>query len=377
MRYDVVVIGGGFYGCMIALELAKRHKKILIIEQEAELLQRASFTNQARVHGGYHYPRSLLTALRSLKNFQYFCQDFSLAIKSDFHKIYAIARIGSKTSAKQFFHIFNKMQAPIKPAPPHIKALFCKDLIEDVFMVREYVFDSSVLQRILTERLMDYNVEVRLCSRVQCVQEMTNGILTTLQNGTDIESKAVYNCTYAGINTLLHNSHLPLLSLKSEITEMALIQIPNELENTSITIMDGAFFSMMPFPANLSHAKTLIAPQPIHDQHNLYTLSHVRYTPHTSWLDSQGFHNAYECLDTYPKATRYPYMIHDAVRYVPLLQECHYVGSLFEVKIVRADNESDDGRPIVFMQDYGIKGFANVLGGKIDNIYDILQTLRR
>ena len=33
---------------------------------DADLMQRASYANQARVHNGYHYPRSLLTALGCL-----------------------------------------------------------------------------------------------------------------------------------------------------------------------------------------------------------------------------------------------------------------------------------------------------------------------
>ncbi|MCI5632896.1 FAD-dependent oxidoreductase, partial [Helicobacter sp.] len=60
MKYDCIVIGGGFYGCMLALELHQKFKKILILEKENDILTRASLINQARIHGGYHYPRSLV-----------------------------------------------------------------------------------------------------------------------------------------------------------------------------------------------------------------------------------------------------------------------------------------------------------------------------
>src|SRR5271167_4848375 len=68
-RWDVVVAGGGFFGCMVALDARTRFQRVLLVERETELLQRASYANQARVHNGYHYPRSLLTGLRSAVSF--------------------------------------------------------------------------------------------------------------------------------------------------------------------------------------------------------------------------------------------------------------------------------------------------------------------
>ncbi|MCI5763058.1 MAG: FAD-dependent oxidoreductase, partial [Actinobacillus porcinus] len=64
---SAVIIGGGFYGVNIALYLSqyKNIKDIVILEKEAQLLSRASYVNQARIHNGYHYPRSFTTAYRS------------------------------------------------------------------------------------------------------------------------------------------------------------------------------------------------------------------------------------------------------------------------------------------------------------------------
>lgn len=38
MKYDCIVIGGGFYGCMLALELHQKFKKILILEKENDIV---------------------------------------------------------------------------------------------------------------------------------------------------------------------------------------------------------------------------------------------------------------------------------------------------------------------------------------------------
>ena len=81
--------------------MAGRADRVSLIEAGTQLLGRASFANQARVHAGYHYPRSILTALRSSVNFTRFCSTYAEAVESDFVSLYAIAR-DSKVTAAQF-----------------------------------------------------------------------------------------------------------------------------------------------------------------------------------------------------------------------------------------------------------------------------------
>ena len=53
-RYDAIIIGGGFYGCCLALYLRSILENVLVLEREGGLLSRASFVNQARIHTGFH-----------------------------------------------------------------------------------------------------------------------------------------------------------------------------------------------------------------------------------------------------------------------------------------------------------------------------------
>ena len=101
-RYDAVVIGGGFFGCRLSLYLKEYMKDVLILEKDGDLLQRASYNNQARVHNGYHYPRSILTALRSRVNFSQFVNEYRECIYNDFDKYYAVGKLFSKLNARQF-----------------------------------------------------------------------------------------------------------------------------------------------------------------------------------------------------------------------------------------------------------------------------------
>jgi glycine/D-amino acid oxidase-like deaminating enzyme len=361
---DAVVIGGGFYGAVIAIYLAKQRglKHIVLVERESALLTRASYNNQARVHNGYHYPRSFTTAYRSRVNLPKFVRDWPDAVKQDFTKLYAIARRNSRVTAKQFERFCREIGARIQPANSSLRALFEPRLIEDVFQVEEYAFDSTRLARWAERELNECGVQIRLESRVTAVSNGPNRILqVAVQPDRQIDEliscNYAFNCTYSGLNQFRGDFPGTRTGLKQEITEMALMQAPPALRGLGITVMDGPFFSMMPFPAR-----------------GLHTLSHVRYTPHLHWNDEQGI-NPYQKLKEYERSTRVDRMVRDVGRYLPAVLDAKYVESLFEVKTVLVKNEGDDGRPILFEKHPELPGCYSVLGGKIDNIYDVLEKL--
>src|SRR5581483_7031184 len=126
MDYTHAVIGGGTYGCFAALSLAELFAgaRIAIVEAEADLMRRASYNNQARVHNGYHYPRSVLTALRSRVNAPRFAAEFKDAIYDQFEQVYAIGRQRSNVTAGQFEQFCRRIGAELRPARPGIRRLF-------------------------------------------------------------------------------------------------------------------------------------------------------------------------------------------------------------------------------------------------------------
>jgi glycine/D-amino acid oxidase-like deaminating enzyme len=70
MVYDKIIIGAGLYGLYSALYCGKRGEKVLVLEYDKEPFKRATYINQARVHMGYHYPRSFSTAIKSAGYFE-------------------------------------------------------------------------------------------------------------------------------------------------------------------------------------------------------------------------------------------------------------------------------------------------------------------
>lgn len=369
-HYSAVVVGGGFYGCAIAIYLKQKKKfsTVRLIEKEDELLLRASYNNQARVHNGYHYPRSFTTAYRSRINFPQFLGDFSNSIDQKFTKIYAVARQHSKVNAKQYYRFCRQIGATIKKPTAQERSLFNSHLIEDIFVVEEAAFDAMALRAHFTQKLQDCGVEVSLQTSTTQVtggspfvlnlEKDERGDQTTDQPTDEISSDYVFNCTYSGLNHI--STELVLQTqLKQEMTELALVEVPEELKNYGLTVMDGPFFSLMPFPAE-----------------KLFSLSHVRYTPHFQWLDRHD-ENPYKKMRDYEFITRFERMRRDSMRFVPKVAEVVYKKSLLEVKTVLVHNEVDDGRPILLEKNQKHPRFVSILGGKLDNIYDIIEKLDR
>lgn len=361
--YNVVIVGGGFYGLSIAIYLAEHLgvKKILVVEKDKDYLQRASYNNQARVHNGYHYPRSLLTGVRSRINFPDFVKDYSEAICSDFDKYYAVARNFSKVSAKQFRLFSERIGSDIVSAPECVKRLFNPYTIEDVFKVKEYAFDARVLKNVLLKRLERLDIELMNNTEVRRISKAPGGrVAVELGDGKQVLAKRVFNATYSMINQINLNSDLPIVPLKHELVEMCLVELPSELKDLSVTVMDGPFFSFMPFPDK-----------------GLSTLSHVRYTPHSEWHDSDDYvKHGHKYLDEeVSRISHYGQMKADVVRYMPVFKGATYKESLWEVKTVLPKSEGDDSRPILYKDNYGIDGYTVIMGGKIDNIYDVFKEL--
>jgi glycine/D-amino acid oxidase-like deaminating enzyme len=351
-----VIIGGGFFGTAIALMLHRRGIVPIILEAEEELFRHASRVNQARVHGGYHYPRSLLTAYRSRQNYERFKMTYRDAIADQFTKVYAVGRKFSKVTADQFATFMKRVDAPLREAPSHIARQFNPHLTERVWIAEECAFDYSILRDLVLHDIQHAGIEVKLKTTATRVESNQRFIRVETSSGAELVCDYVFNATYAGLNRITVSSGLPLIPLKHELAEMALVELPESLSGLSVTMMCGPFFSFMPYPAR-----------------NLTTLSHVRYTPHAHWHENEstGAVNPYEILQSIEKRSAFELMAADASRYMPALRDCIYRDSLWTIKTLLPLSEVDDGRPILFQRDAKISNLIHVMGGKIDNIFDV------
>lgn len=220
----------------------------------------------------------------------------------------------------------------------------------------------------IRERLDEANVDVLFEARASSVDSISSNLISVevfseTEGNFSISAKQVFNCTYAMLNNVPSRSGFDILSLKHELTEICLVDVPLPLKNKGITVMCGPFFSLMPFPDKQKHSFT-----------------HVRYTPHFQWHDSQkNVVDSHELLNQYVKQSDsfFRRMRLDAKRYIPILEDLSYDSSLWEVKTLLPSSEHNDSRPILFQKNAGLKGFHSILGGKIDNVYDMIKIIEQ
>jgi glycine/D-amino acid oxidase-like deaminating enzyme len=363
---DCVVVGGGIFGCWLALHLAREQRlSVALFEREPALLRRASYNNQARVHNGYHYPRSILTGLRSRVNSERFLREYSECVDRTFTQYYAVARMRSNVTAAQFEKFCARIGAPLTPAEPRVLRWFDAQRIERVWRTQEWAFDADALAQRLRADLAAAGVEVHLEHDVVRVAKAVAARRLEVEVRARATGPArgvacdhVFAATYSNLNGLLAHSGVAKLALQHELTEIALVEVPPELAAVGVTVMCGPFFSFMPFPAR-----------------KLHSLSHVRYTPHRPWQDADVDAVDTRRLRAHGEPSFFLHMVKDAARYVPAVADFCQRDTLIEIKTILPQSELDDSRPILCCRHDELPGLVSILGGKVDNIYDLEREL--
>ena len=370
-QYDYIIIGAGIYGLYAASLLAKKKDaKILVLERDKEAFQRATLVNQARVHNGYHYPRSLSTALKSASYFKRFNQDFDFAINSSFKKIYALAKNFSYTDAEQFEKFCQNAHVPCKEVP--VADFFNSNTVEKAYETEEFSFDAKKIKDFFLKKLSQSdNVSFKYGTYPVSIREDREYYTLTLNNQMSVESRFVINATYAGINQVVDMFGFEKFKIKYEICEIILCDVSKNIINTGLTVMDGPFFSVMPFGLTGTHSLTAVEFTPHLDSHtDLPTFqcqkSNTQCTPYS--LENCNLCHAK------PK-TSWEYMSKLASKFLNEDIDIRYRESYFAIKPILKSSELDDSRPTVIRTFSQNPTFISVLSGKINTIYDLDEVL--
>lgn len=348
------MVGGGFYGALAAAFAAERGRRAVLVERAPRLMDRASSINQARVHNGYHYPRSYVTAARSHANYQRFIADFGECVRRH-RSLYAIARHDSHVSPRQFERFCQLVGIPL--APVDDMATFADPAwVAALWDAEEIVFDAEILRGLIVERVRAAGVDLRLGTAAAGVELEPEGGRVHLEGGDELAAPLVLNCTYAGLERFGGPEGARLAPpLLYELAEIALVRPPEGYEQIGLTVMDGPFFSCIPFPSRGCHS-----------------LTHVRYTPHVS-APAETF--PWETLES-PPPSRHDRITRASSRLAPWIADAEYLGSLWAVKAIPPKRDRDDARPILLHASEGRGAVVSVLGSKLDNVYDLLEWLR-
>lgn len=372
-KYDKIIIGAGLYGLYAAKRCSDKGEKVLVLEYDRAPFQRATYINQARVHMGYHYPRSLTTAVKSAGYFRRFVEDFGFCIHDRFEQIYATSGRFSWTNAEQFMEFCRA--AGIRCEEVAVSKYFQTGMCDGAFLTEEYTYDAGILQKYYEEQLSDRNnVTFLFEARLKKILRKNDVFEVWMCDDIYFEAPFVLNATYASVNQIIGKTEgidQEKFKIKYELCEIILCEPGDTLRGTGITVMDGPFFSIMPF------GKT-----------GLHSLTSVTFTPHvTSYEELPTFQCQRESEDGRPECrpealgncntcihkpdSAWPYMSHLADKYLKPEYAYTYKESLYSMKPILKSSEVDDSRPTAIRVLSESPVFISVLSGKINTVYDL------
>ena len=151
MNYDKIILGAGLYGLYSALFCGRRGEKVAVFEYDDAPFRRATYINQARVHMGYHYPRSFSTAIKSAGYFRRFNEEYGFCVHRSFDQIYATSAAFSCTDAAQFEKFCRA--AGIRCEEVAVSKYFKSGMCDGAFLIEEYTYDAMILKKYFLEEL--------------------------------------------------------------------------------------------------------------------------------------------------------------------------------------------------------------------------------
>jgi len=369
--YDKIIIGAGFYGLYAACFCAKRGQHVLILECDDGPFRRATYINQARVHQGYHYPRSLSTAMKSAGYFARFNEDYGFCINREFQKVYATSSEYSWSDGVQFKKFCEAAQIPCEELRP--EKFFREGMCDGAFLTREYTYDAMILKDYFMEQLETVKslVQIRFGVKIERIEKASDAYelyVKEVQGTVKYRTGFVLNATYASTNQILAMLGFEQFKIKYELCEIILCDVNDRLREYGFTVMDGPFFSIMPFGKTGEHSLTSVTFTP-------HATSYDAVPQFSCQVDSGGYCNGRHlgnCNDCKAKPqTAFPYMANLARKYLREEYAFQYKKSLFSMKPILMSSEIDDSRPTVVRTFSENPTFVGVLSGKINTVYDL------
>lgn len=353
---DVAIIGGGFYGALLANEIKTRQPAldVVIIEREAALFTQASASNQGQCHMGYMYSADPHLARECVDNMDRFCDAFGDAIDHDIHSLYGIHE-DSQITANDYARFCADAGLELQPVarPEDIFG----GAVSTVFVSAEKTFDSAVMQRILMQKLLHNRVKLLRGSCVDRVEPGAHGLDLTV--GTQkIRAASVFNVTFADINRLHAQSGMASIPLQHDTFLHFVLDLPSRYEYTAATVIRGPYASLLPSSFRQGHVLA---------SGKFRRVQSASIDKPAQWDDHDAVPAVYEQA------------VNEAAVYMPLLRSACYRGYTVGTRSAWRDPATGaySSRALVFQDFNGLADYHVVLGGKVSCMFEVLADIRR
>ncbi len=248
---NIAIIGGGWYGCHLALALKKAGHKVTIFEKNKDILNEVSGNFGIRLHKGPHYPRSPATRESCHQAFDEFCNTYPDFVVHHEYSIYALGEVDalgnpSKVTREQFEQVCHESPDCKKV---DAESLGYKGLQTAMSLDEPSVIIGEELRVRFRRMLEEAGVNIRCETLVQDLQSDANGTVITDEHG--FEHRFDYTINASG-----YQSFIPTEAQNNFPVEMEIVYQPclglkyKDRKPTkkpfSFIVMDGWYPCIMP-----------------------------------------------------------------------------------------------------------------------------------
>ncbi|KAF9883354.1 hypothetical protein FE257_003570 [Aspergillus nanangensis] len=243
----IAIIGGGWYGCHIALELKKDGHDVEIFDKSGQIFDGISGTFGIRLHKGPHYPRSKMTRDTCRKDYSHFCRLYPNLLIHHERAMYGHSKLDAhgfpnKVTQEHFHNVCHESpECEVLDHKaegwPEVNALYSLD--ENSVVVGES------LREAIQANLEQAGIKVQLNCEVHGVQQCEGHVRVHLNNSSHEYDIAINATAYA---SLIPNDLLPDnigVAYQSAIGLVYEDLSPGK-KPFSFIIMDGAYPCIMP-----------------------------------------------------------------------------------------------------------------------------------
>ena len=376
MQQTVVIIGGGIYGCCIALACAAKGLKVHLHEAKSDILRGATTNNTLRIHNGMHYPLSSATRIQCYEGYTRFLNDFGDAC----HPVESHYYLASDSyfGDKSYLKVFEECKC--RGMEGEKIAQIDSNLVTNVRIginTKEHVLDVDLLRVIMKTKLAKAGVKVFLNSYYE---EYDNKMLRTtdespnnnyprlsirksgrvhikenpssediLQDDNDYKipkikfsggEEYLINQTFL-VNASYHRmkeigvpiSHDLDLSQTLEYCAIPIVKMPEGFHRCGITIMDGQYGTLFPYKNRKNY-------------YTLYSVKHSRIVERSYDLyRSNNAAEIYKSINQFKftdeqKATTFENIREDLKRFIPQVENCELQMWLHGPRFLKRDYDS-------------------------------------
>lgn len=231
----IAVIGAGFYGSYIALKLADKGHKVILIDSEQDD-KSATLHCQARLHSGMFYVRSIKDLLSCARNFTKFLKIFKPYIYSEFNSYYLIDK-NSKVDFDSYKNVCKDNGLKTK----EVKLDYINsNSVQGILKTNEFSINTSELLFSLRDKCKNHHNITFIKDHAVSLKE-TDKVLINLLNSDPITVDKVILAAYGNNFSLLKSLNYKIPKFNNY--KIPVIKFTDNLPKDCHAVVDGDFWS--------------------------------------------------------------------------------------------------------------------------------------